>query len=206
MRLTNDAVEGAQAKTFEDARRIAVGLSETLKSTRSKFGLAHEHAMQPRPSISSELRDQLAKLFDRYFAMHKALAGDTSASAAKAANEAIDALKGVDMGLLTGQDHDEWMQASTDLQAILTKAGQTDDIKSQREEFYLLSQQMTEVARRFGSALQGPVYLLHCPMAFDNKGAGWLQTDDQTLNPYFGAQMLQCGGVEEVIGVKEIWK
>ncbi len=56
------------------------------------------------------------------------------------------------------------------------------------------------------SIKKGPVYLLHCPMAFDNKGAGWLQLDDQTLNPYFGAQMLQCGGVEEVIGVKEIWK
>jgi Cu(I)/Ag(I) efflux system membrane fusion protein len=206
MRLTNDAVEGAQAKTLEDARRIAVGLSETLKSTRSKFGLVHEHAMETRPTINSELRDQLARVFERYFAMQKALAGDTSASAAKAANEALDALRGVDMGLLSGEDHDKWMQASTDLQAILTKAGQTEDIKSQREEFYLLSQQMTEVARRFGSALQGPVYLLHCPMAFDNKGAGWLQLDDQTLNPYFGAQMLQCGGVEEVIGAKAIWK
>jgi Cu(I)/Ag(I) efflux system membrane fusion protein len=209
MRLTNDAVEGAQAKTLEDARRIAVGLSETLKSTRSKFGLVHEHAMETRPTINSELRDQLARVFGRYFAMHKALAGDTSALAAKAANETLDALRGVDMGLLSGEDHDKWMQASTDLQAILTKAGQTEDIKSQREEFYLLSQQMTEVARRFGSALQGPVYLLHCPMAFDNKGAGWLQLDDQddqTLNPYFGAQMLQCGGVEEVIGAKAIWK
>lgn len=162
--------------------------------------------MQPRPSINSEFRDQLAKVFDRYFAIQKALADDTSVSAAKAANESLDALRAVDMGLLTGEDHDKWMQASTDIQTILTKAGQTEEIKSQREEFYLLSQQMTEVARRFGSASQGPVYLLHCPMAFDNKGAGWLQLDDQTLNPYFGAQMLQCGGVQEVIGVKEIWK
>jgi Cu(I)/Ag(I) efflux system membrane fusion protein len=206
MKLANDAVEGTQSKTLKDAGRIAEGLSQTLKSTRSKFGLVHEHAMQPRPSINSEFRDQLAKVFDRYFAMQKALAGDASVSAAKAANESLDALRAVDMGLLTGEDHDKWMQASTDIQTILTAAGQTEDIKSQREEFYLLSQQMTEVARRFGSASQGPVYLLHCPMAFDNKGAGWLQLDGQTLNPYFGAQMLQCGGVEEVIGVKAIWK
>ena len=206
MRLTNDAIEGTQAKTLKDAKRIAEGLSETLKSTKSKFGLVHEHAMQSRPSINSEFRDQLAKVFDRYFAIQKALADDASVSAAKAANESLDALKAVDMGLLAGEDHDKWMQASTDIQTILTKAARTEDIKSQREEFYLLSQQMTEVARRFGSASQGPVYLLHCLMAFDNKGAGWLQLDDQTRNPYFGAQMLQCGGVEEVIGVKEIWK
>jgi len=206
MRLTNDAVEGTHAKTLEDARRIARGLSETLKAANRKFGLVHEHAVQPRPSVNSEFRDQLAKVFDRYFAFQKALAGDTSASAAKAANESLDALKAVDTELLRGADHDKWMQASTDIQTILTKAGQTEDIKSQREEFYLLSQQMTEVTRRFGSVSQGPVYLVHCPMAFDNKGAGWLQLDDQILNPYFGAQMLQCGGVEEVIGVREIWK
>lgn len=206
MRLTNDAVEGMQAKTLKEAGRIAEGLSQTLESARSKFGLVHEHAMETRPAIDSEFRDQLAKVFDRYFAIQKALADDASVLAAKAANESLDALKAVDMGLLTGEDHERWMQASTDIQTILAKAGQTEDIKSQREEFYLLSQQMTEVARRFGSALQGPIYLLHCPMAFDNKGAGWLQLDDQTRNPYFGAQMLQCGGVEEVIGVKEIWK
>jgi len=206
MRLTNDAVEGTQAKTLKDARRIAEGLSETIESTSRKFGLVHEHAMQPRPSINSEFRDQLAKVFDRYFAIQKALADDTSASAAKAANESLDALKSVDAGLLTGEDHGKWIQVSTDIQTRLTEAAQTEDITSQREEFYLLSQQMTEVARRFGSALQGPVYLLHCPMAFDYTGAGWLQLDDQTLNPYFGAQMLQCGGVQEVIGVKEIWK
>jgi len=88
----------------------------------------------------------------------------------------------------------------------LTKAAQTEEIKSQRENFYLLSQHLTELARRFGSASEGPFYLLHCPMAFDNSGADWLQPDDQTRNPYFGEQMLQCGGVKEVIGVKAIWK
>jgi Cu(I)/Ag(I) efflux system membrane fusion protein len=110
------------------------------------------------------------------------------------------------MGLVTGEDHDKWMKASTGIQKILTKVAQTEEIISQREDFYLLSQHLTKVARYFGSASEGPFYLLHCPMAFDNKGADWLQLDDQTRNPYFGEQMLQCGGVEEVISPKEIWE
>ena len=206
MRLTNDAVEGVQAKTLKDAKRIADGLSETLKSVRARFGLVPGHTMQSRPTVSSEFRVQLAKVFDRYFTMQQDLADDKSASAAGAAKEALDALKDVDMGLLTGEDHDKWMQASTQAQTILTKAAQTEEIKSQRENFYLLSQHLTELARRFGAASEGPFYLLHCPMAFDNSGADWLQLDDQTRNPYFGEQMLQCGGVKEVIGVKAIWK
>ncbi len=41
-----------------------------------------------------------------------------------------------------------------------------------------------------------------CPMAFDNKGADWLQMDEDIRNPYFGASMLKCGEVVEVIGEK----
>ena len=36
-------------------------------------------------------------------------------------------------------------------------------------------------------------------MAFDNKGAGWLQSDKDVLNPYFGASMLRCGSVTETL-------
>ena len=39
-------------------------------------------------------------------------------------------------------------------------------------------------------------------MAFDNKGADWLQLDEDLLNPYFGDAMLKCGEVKEVIGNK----
>ncbi len=206
MRLKNDAIEGMEAQTLKDAKRIALGLSETLKSTKAKFGLVHDHTMQARSSINSEFRLQLTKVFDGYFAMQQALANDNSGSTAEVAKDALEATKAVNMGLVTGEDHEKWMKASTGIQTILSGIVQTEDIKSQREDFYLLSQHLTEVARYFGSTLDRPFYLLHCPMAFDNKGADWLQLDDQTRNPYFGEQMLQCGGVEEVIGPKEIWK
>lgn len=35
---------------------------------------------------------------------------------------------------------------------------------------------------------------MHCPMAFDNKGASWLQpSGDEVQNPYMGAMMPHCG-------------
>ena len=33
----------------------------------------------------------------------------------------------------------------------------------------------------------------YCPMAFDNKGAFWVQDDEEILNPYFGSKMINCG-------------
>jgi Cu(I)/Ag(I) efflux system membrane fusion protein len=98
------------------------------------------------------------------------------------------------------------MKFSAELESILSKASESKDIKLLREDFYLLSQQLAKIAKHFGSTGQSPLYILHCPMAFDNKGAQWLQDNDQTSNPYFGQMMLRCGGVEEVVGAKEIWE
>jgi Cu(I)/Ag(I) efflux system membrane fusion protein len=39
-------------------------------------------------------------------------------------------------------------------------------------------------------------------MAFNDKGADWLQKDEDIRNPYFGASMYTCGQVTEVIGEK----
>ncbi|MHC4539157.1 MAG: efflux RND transporter periplasmic adaptor subunit, partial [Planctomycetota bacterium] len=206
MRLTNDVVEGMQAETRKDVKRIAEGMSETLKSIRTKFGLIHDPTIASQPLVSNNFRVQLSKVFDRYFAMQQALADDDAVSAVQAVKQILDAAKAVDMGLLTDEDHDKWMQASVEIQGILTRAADPEEIKSQREEFYLLSQSLTELARYFGSTSEKPSYLLHCPMAFNNQGADWLQPDDQTRNPYFGKQMLQCGSVKEVIGPKKIWK
>lgn len=35
--------------------------------------------------------------------------------------------------------------------------------------------------------------LVHCPMAFNNDGAYWVQRSGQLINPYEGAMMLRCG-------------
>ena len=55
------------------------------------------------------------------------------------------------------------------------------------------------LAISFGFGETMPVFQHHCPMAFGNKGAIWLQKDDQTRNPYFGSTMLKCADRVELI-------
>lgn len=170
-------------------------------------GLVHKHPVTSEVSrINDTFREQLAKVFESYFAMQQALADDKMTPAIESAKKAAGALMAVDMKFLTGQDHDKWMKDSASLESILSRAGKSKDIKLLREEFYLLSQQLMTIAKQFGSTRDGPFYVLYCPMAFDNKGASWLQDNDQTFNPYFGHTMLRCGGVKEVIGAKNIWE
>ena len=47
----------------------------------------------------------------------------------------------------------------------------------------------------FGGGLDQTVFKAHCPMAFKDQGADWLQSGNDILNPYFGAKMLKCGEI-----------
>ena len=68
-----------------------------------------------------------------------------------------------------------------------------DDITAFRAAFAGLAPATAAAVRAFGIPGAVPLHLIRCPMAFDNKGAVWLQRDPQVRNPYFGAAMLRCG-------------
>jgi Cu(I)/Ag(I) efflux system membrane fusion protein len=40
-------------------------------------------------------------------------------------------------------------------------------------------------------------------MAFDDKGAHWLQLGENIENPYFGSQMYRCGSVKKLLKGKK---
>jgi len=131
--------------------------------------------------------------------MQKALAEDKFKDAAAVAPKIKETLAGVDMKLLSDTEHHAWMKHSSALEKIISDVSNAGDIRELRFSFALLSEQMPVVARQFGTPDKTALYQLKCPMAFNNRGATWLQQDEATLNPYFGSAMLKCGGVIEVI-------
>lgn len=73
----------------------------------------------------------------------------------------------------------------------------TDELPAQRKAFAAFS---TGAKAYFKSTIKaGILYVQHCPMAFDGKGADWLAKDTAVTNPYFGAKMLNCGSVTATI-------
>lgn len=44
------------------------------------------------------------------------------------------------------------------------------------------------------------LFVAHCPMAMGGQGASWIQSDREIRNPYYGARMLRCGGIERQLG------
>ncbi len=182
--------------------------------TKGNFKIDSALQIQAKPSMMSakgepeqqafkapeEFGSQLWSVVEKYLALQGSLAGDDKDGAAHTAGEALNALTAVDMGLLSGEAHKTWMSNSDEIKTSLNGIKLAQTIEPMRKEFGKLSNAIISVLQRFGTYENRTLYRLNCPMAFNNKGADWLQTDKDTRNPYFGASMLKCGQVVGVFG------
>jgi Cu(I)/Ag(I) efflux system membrane fusion protein len=198
MLLGNDATEGSHAKKLSEAKGVARLLREHLASFQARMGLSHEHGTESSDEGSPEFRHQLGKVVEGYLAVQKALAADQADQAVQGAKRALDAVAAVDMTLVSGQDHMDWMKHEAELKRIISDVIWAKEIEVIRKEFAEMSELIMATVKQF-KASSATLYQFKCPMAFDNQGATWLQADEETANPYFGKMMLRCGDVIEVI-------
>jgi Cu(I)/Ag(I) efflux system membrane fusion protein len=202
MLLGNDAAEGSHAKKLSEAKGVARLLREHLASFQAQMGISHEHGGRGADRIGLKFRHQLGKVVEGYLAVQKALAADGADQAVQEAKKALDAVGAVDMTLVSGQDHMDWMKHEAALKEVLSSMVEVEEIETIRKEFAGLSELIMSVVKQF-KASSATLYQFKCPMAFDNQGATWLQADEETANPYFGKMMLRCGDVIEVIPGQE---
>lgn len=135
-------------------------------------------------------------LIEPYLAIQKGLAGDDLEAAKKGAEHY---LKAMNHAPHDGEAHKEAMDLSAPAKAIVNAS----DIKVARAAFLNLSQEITSLVQHVGTTKATPLFVAHCPMAFDNKGGSWLQSDKTIANPYYGSMMLRCGSVQKQIAGDE---
>jgi Cu(I)/Ag(I) efflux system membrane fusion protein len=156
-------------------------------------------AIPPILAVPEAFRKQLGGVLDNVLATADALANDDLESSRASAANAKKSLAAVDMSVLADEAHERWMQSLNALNLSADKMVAATDIEAFRLAFASLSSEMARVVKTFGPVRSEPVYDLRCPMAFNNRGATWLQKDQTVRNPYFGKAMLTCGEVVEVI-------
>ena len=179
--------------------KIDSALQIQAKPSMMSAESGHKHEII---EVSDEFRVQIQAVVEKYLSLHEALAGDDLGLAAKAAKSAIETLSKVDMSLLSGEPHNVWMARSGGMNKALDAIQKAAGIETARKAFEALSNELIAVVVQFGIAESQQLYRIHCPMAFNNKGADWLQADKDIRNPYFGASMLKCGEVTEEINPK----
>ena len=144
-------------------------------------------------------QDELRRTFEAYLAVQDALSRDSAADAAAAAEALGQVLAGGAIEEPGDEARAAWTKKLHGLRKTVGEMGKADGIGPLRKGFALLSEQLADVLKTFGTGSEAPAYQLRCPMAFDGRGALWLQSDKDVRNPYFGAAMPRCGEVTETI-------
>ncbi|MFC1495155.1 efflux RND transporter periplasmic adaptor subunit [Thermodesulfobacteriota bacterium] len=147
----------------------------------------------------AKFRGQIDNVLDVYFKIQSVLTQDDSKTVQKQGKLFTEALDGVDMTLLKGDGHMAWMKDHGVLAEHAQLLSSTSDIEKQRKSFEPISETLKSVIEKFGTGRRHTVIVFHCPMAFDNKGADWLQDNKELKNPYFGKKMLKCGEQKAVL-------
>jgi Cu(I)/Ag(I) efflux system membrane fusion protein len=148
---------------------------------------------------SKAFKQQLEKTVSAYFGIQQALSKDSQAQALADAKHVLKALDSVDMGLLKGPAHMAWMQQLEKAQTAAKELVKAQDISGMRAAFETLSDTLYASIQQFGTSGSLTIYRFHCPMAFNNRGAYWLQQSEQTENPYYGSKMFRCGTKTETL-------
>ncbi|MBW2937518.1 efflux RND transporter periplasmic adaptor subunit [Aureisphaera sp. CAU 1614] len=181
--------EGGKVMTGHEGH---TGNTNTTSSAKDNQSTINE-----RVEVSNSFREQLKKVYEDYINLKDDLVQENSSTASVASKSLLNNLSKVDMKLLEGDAHTQWMSLEKELKSSATAISKTSDIKEQRDHFKHLSSQLIKTVQLFG--VNEKVFVEFCPMADNNKGAYWLSKEEKVINPYFGKAMLTCGKVEQVI-------
>jgi len=152
-------------------------------------------SMQSKSVISVEAKNALQPIYIHYFEMKDALAKDDFEDAKEYGRQILMSVDAVNMSIFKGESHTVWMTLSSDIKNELQHIGEQKEIGGVRKYFQNVSNTiitMTNVWHPYNKTL----YVLHCPMVDNNKGADWISLSKKIENPYFGKEMSTCGEVK----------
>jgi Cu(I)/Ag(I) efflux system membrane fusion protein len=145
------------------------------------------------PRVPDTFILELEPVYAAYLDAQSALASDDLGGFARAASDLETAVGSVEEARLVGEPLGVWRRAA----ARLRPDGPAATIADARARFKRMSEAVIGLQRRFGHRGDETWHLAHCPMAFDDTGADWIQRGTTISNPYFGASMLRCGAIRD---------
>ena len=147
----------------------------------------------------TEHRQAISEVMSDYCAVQKALASDDPVglvAAAEKLEQSSGRLELMSIQNLPASLHSIWEYEVSRLhEDVIPLRGWGEDLKPPRVLFKRVSTRLGILVATMGHAHNVPIYVVRCPMAFDNEGADWLQDSEQIRNPYFGKEMLECGQI-----------
>ncbi len=165
-----------------------------LSGGRSMMTLGDDRARAAEPAleVSAAFLETIAPVFLRYLEGQDKLAADDFEGARDSLSRLADAVNELDPpGARAARE--AWQRAASELSGHARQAASAESIAELRNSFEHVSTRIEGLLADFGNPTAEPLRAAYCPMAFDARGARWVQRDVALQNPYYGAAMLRCG-------------
>jgi hypothetical protein len=169
---------------------ILLALTACSNAANKEQGLGDSTVITNTSEVTSEVQladPKIESIYNGYIGLKNMLVAGNAAGAHQSAadlSKSLSAFSGCENTAL-----------------IADKIAATEDIKIQRKEFTSLSSDVIALFKHV-DLKKGTIYVQHCPMANNGDGGDWLASEKKINNPYYGDEMLECGGVVEEIKPK----
>ena len=194
-----------------DAASQLIGKPSMMNPEGSKVQSGHNHGDQKMEStknttdksvdfnlpIDDNAKAAIQPILLAYLKMKDALVNDDFDTSKSNGIQLSSSTKNVKEKLFKGKSHEVWIGLQNDIKSELEHIEHYTKIDEVRNAFVNLSNTMISMATTFKP--DETLFVLHCPMANNNKGADWLSNSKEIRNPYYGAAMLACGEVKDTI-------
>ena len=186
----------ASALTFAAFSFAACNNTNKTASTGSGADSAKMTSTDAQSGSKAKPSEEVKGLVASYLQLKNALAKDNSNDAATAGKALADGFGKFDKSALTAAQKKSFTDIADDAHEMSEHIGEsTGKLPHQREHFDMLSKDMYDLVKLFGAGQ--PLYVDHCPMYNDKKGAIWLSEIKEIKNPYMGLGMSTCGNIKE---------
>lgn len=171
-----------------------------IKGGQSMMTRDDDQTREPAKTIDidEEFKAQLSPIVDHYLKLTAALADDALDDAHDASNAMASAI-GAAVAPESAEAKGTWKRIQARALKHAQDVSTADGIDATRARFEDLSKTIAQIVETFGNPTDRKLRWAHCPMAFDNRGADWIQSDDQLANPYYGESMLRCGEFRQTV-------
>lgn len=202
------ATEAASATSQNDSQLFACPMHTEVTGKKgdkcSKCGMELtepvEETIEKSPEVKTTQTVQatfsINEIVSNYLTLKNALTKDDTKGAAIAGKALYATFKSVNVESINPKSKAAYLDIADDAKEhtehIAANAG---DIEHQREHFALLSKDVNDLIKTFGSSKT--LYQDSCPMYDGGKGAIWISETKEIKNPYYGSKMLTCGSMKK---------
>ncbi len=146
--------------------------------------------------IKSKSNISIDAILDDYLKLKNALTLDDSNAAASAGTELVSAVSKLNTDKIEAELKDDVAAISEhaieNAKHIGDNGGKMDH---QREHFAKLSKNISDLLAIFETDKK--LYQDYCPMYDEGKSGYWISETKDIKNPYYGSEMLTCGGIHK---------